>query len=69
MAVKMCSRCAEWLPATPDYFSRNRTEPDGPDYYCKACRSRIAAYNYRRHRAAIRAQQAEYAQRRREAVR
>lgn len=59
-AYKVCSGCSERLPGDVEHFYRNRTEPDGLDYYCKACRARIARWHYQAYRPAIRRQQAEY---------
>jgi hypothetical protein len=37
MLMKTCSKCGQALPATPDYFMRDRSKPDGLRTVCKAC--------------------------------
>lgn len=34
---KLCARCDEWWPATPEFFFRNRIAEGGLAYCCKAC--------------------------------
>ena len=36
--MKTCPGCDSLLPATPDYWHRNRNRRDGLDFYCKECR-------------------------------
>lgn len=36
---KICNKCGRLLPDT--YFSRNSGNPDGLDYTCRSCRSRL----------------------------
>lgn len=36
---KICNKCGRILPDT--YFSRNSGNPDGLDYTCRSCRSRL----------------------------
>ena len=35
---KRCVKCGEFWPAEPEFFQRNRDNPDGLDNYCKDCR-------------------------------
>lgn len=35
------------LPATPEYFHRNRTNPDGLENYCKPCKTERAKLAYK----------------------
>ena len=37
--LRQCTWCWTLKPATPEFFHRNRTDPDGLDSYCKACRN------------------------------
>ncbi len=42
--VKMkpcCRKPLHILPATPEFFYRNRTKPDGLSSYCKKCQSEL----------------------------
>lgn len=34
---KRCTRCKQYLPATPEYFVRSKNEKDGLHGYCKPC--------------------------------
>jgi hypothetical protein len=34
---KQCRQCGACLPATPEYFSRDKKGPLGLHYWCKAC--------------------------------
>lgn len=36
---KQCNKCDQWHPATTEFFSRGKSNPDGFDYRCKKCRS------------------------------
>jgi hypothetical protein len=36
---KRCCKCHQFLPATPDYFNRNRSYLDGLHAECRTCRS------------------------------
>ena len=36
-ASKRCCKCKEDLPATPEFFWRDRSQKDGFYPYCKAC--------------------------------
>lgn len=36
---KTCYICKKALPATPEYFTRDKTRSDGLHPYCKACRN------------------------------
>lgn len=35
--MKFCAKCQDMKPATPDYFKRDKTRPDGLFPYCKTC--------------------------------
>ncbi len=35
--MKQCSKCGAWLPATTEYFARDKGKKDGLRYDCKAC--------------------------------
>lgn len=37
---KQCSKCKEWLPATAEYFHRNKASADGLVSACKECLNR-----------------------------
>lgn len=37
--IKMCTMCAQELPATADYFDRDSSKPSGFKSVCKACRA------------------------------
>lgn len=39
---KRCSRCKRYLPATNEYFHRNRATKDGFQHYCKECQLAVA---------------------------
>lgn len=39
--TKRCTRCKQELPATSDYFSRNKRQKDGLYYYCRPCAAEI----------------------------
>jgi 5-methylcytosine-specific restriction endonuclease McrA len=46
--TKRCPKCKEHKPATAEYFSRNKSEKDGWQCWCKTCKSKIdSAYNSR----------------------
>ena len=34
---KICSKCKDGLPATTEYFPRNRSSKDGLSHWCKVC--------------------------------
>lgn len=38
--LKQCSKCKKELPATKEYFQKDKTRPDGFSYVCKNCRSK-----------------------------
>ena len=38
---KQCSKCGDYYPADNEFFYSNRTNSDGLDCYCKACRQEI----------------------------
>ena len=40
--MKRCSKCLELKPATPEFFHRNASTPDGLYPYCKPCRNAYA---------------------------
>lgn len=37
MKVKICSKCEKELPATIEYFYRDKNRKDGLNYWCKEC--------------------------------
>lgn len=37
-AVKKCTKCKEWKPATTEFFGRDKCRPDGFFPQCKRCR-------------------------------
>jgi hypothetical protein len=39
--MKLCKRCKQEKPATPEFFYRNCQSPDGLHAYCKMCKSDI----------------------------
>src|SRR5260221_33674 len=39
---KRCSKCGEFKPATPEYFSRNKNCKDGLHVWCKPCSKQYA---------------------------
>lgn len=38
METKLCSKCKEYLPATTEFFHKDKRRPDGFFPYCKRCR-------------------------------
>lgn len=36
--MKLCKRCNQHLPATPEYWRKDNSTKDGFSFYCKACR-------------------------------
>jgi len=49
--VKVCPRCGKTLPVTQ--FYKNKSNPDGFDYYCKKCRSHKSRVYYSENRVKI----------------
>jgi len=45
---KVCSRCG--IEKNIDYFYKNRTNPDGLNYYCKECKKQYDKEWYQNHR-------------------
>lgn len=44
--IKLCNKCNRELPATTEYFYRNKTKKDGLQSICKECKSKVdRAYN------------------------
>ncbi len=39
ISLKYCSKCEQFLPATPEFFSRNKRTKDGFHALCKVCDS------------------------------
>ena len=39
MQIKICSKCEKDLPATTEYFYKNKTTKDKLSYYCKVCQN------------------------------
>lgn len=39
MQTKICTKCGRELPATSEYFHKNKRTPDGLYYRCKKCKS------------------------------
>ena len=48
---KVCSKCKQAKPATPEHFARNRTKPDGLQGECKPCRKKIVTPQLKAYRA------------------
>ena len=44
---KNCSTCKESKPATPEFFYRNKSKPDGLTYVCKTCNGARDAKRWR----------------------
>ncbi|MFX1317290.1 MAG: endonuclease VII domain-containing protein [Promethearchaeota archaeon] len=38
---KKCSKCKRELPATPNFFYKNKTLKSGLDYWCKECKKKF----------------------------
>jgi len=49
--LKICKKCGEAKSATEEFFSHDKSKPDGWHNYCKVCRASIYAAN-REHNAA-----------------
>jgi HNH endonuclease len=50
---KQCSKCKEFSPATPKYFSRNKRSRDGLHCWCKVCDNASSREYGRTHREKI----------------
>lgn len=48
--TKSCTKCREEKPATPEYFHRHRSHPDGLSSRCKKCVSQDKHDDYQKHR-------------------
>src|SRR5690554_689476 len=48
MRTKICRKCREELPATPDYFYRGKRGKYGLRSYCKPCHNKTGAERKRR---------------------
>lgn len=48
MSLKTCSTCKQ--EKTLDQFSKDRTQPSGLNYQCKACRSAVNKRGYHQHK-------------------
>lgn len=60
MKTKICTKCGKKLPATAEYFYRDKSKKDGLEYQCKQCYKKY----YQEHREQI----AEYQQEHREQI-
>jgi hypothetical protein len=43
MNVRLCTGCNRTLPRTPDFFYRDRRQPDGLQTRCQECRAKSQA--------------------------
>src|SRR6266496_4125965 len=50
---KQCSKCQQILPATPEFFSRNRSKKDGFGTECKTCMREYHKQHYQAHKEEI----------------
>lgn len=59
---KQCNGpCGRTLPATPEFFARNRQHKDGLQYLCKLCTKAYKEQHYQAHKEQLRAQNRLYA--------
>jgi len=54
MPRKLCGGpCKQILPATPEFFSRNKTSEDGLQFLCKACTKEYKKQHYQTHKEQV----------------
>ncbi len=41
--VRRCPKCGDEWPLTSEFYHRNRTESDGYESWCKACKNELRA--------------------------
>lgn len=46
---KRCTKCGQFLPATPGFFSKDRSAKDGMQHYCRECMKEHARRWHRSH--------------------
>jgi len=51
--LKKCKMCGEELPATTEYFHKNKRAKDGLQYHCKECAKELTRKNYEKNHKAI----------------
>jgi hypothetical protein len=69
LPLKLCKRCGQERPGTPEFFRRASRNPDGLSYYCKACLKRMNRERYWRDVEATRGRFAAYREANRERTR
>ncbi len=57
--LKRCISCSMEYPATPEYFHRDKTKPDGLDPRCKLCRKDKAHQHFLKNKESILQKNAE----------
>ena len=60
--TKQCPRCKQTLPATTEYFHKNRTKKDGLQYACKQCHVQETKRYDQTHKAKTRQRRKRYRQ-------
>lgn len=60
MTLKLCTRCNRELPATTEFFSREKSRRDGLYNYCKECCSAYLSQYRARNADALREKKREY---------
>lgn len=66
MKYKTCSKCKRVLPATTEYFNRNKYQADGFQYWCTECRHAYRKTPEQQEKRQAKAQTEEYKARKRE---
>lgn len=59
-AYKVCTRCGERKPATPDYFYKNKTKSGGLETQCKGCNRKTDLVRQKRNNSFISAKRRVY---------